>query len=541
MSYQDKLIQIDALQQKINSYGELSADVKKKINYKFRLDWNYYSNSMEGNTLTMDETRSVMVGNLTVGGKPIKDVLEMKGHDEVIAEILKIGKGEVRLSEKRIKDIHNGIMHEEDAEKKKNIGKWKTEPNYIFNYKNEKFEFAPPAEVPEKMHELLNKTNAAIDAITQHKKDAPHPVTVALQFHLDYVIIHPFYDGNGRTARILTNLLLIAFGYPPFWVKTNERGIYNQYIGDIQGYGGDSSLFFDFTAGLIIRSQQLVLDAVEGKNIDESEDLDKRINIFERELESIDTGDDLQEQFNKEVFLKIYDGWLSALIIGLINKIQKFDKFFAKPSHYINVLTGAIDKINGGRHISLYFDGKSSDKISIKLRSLLSEAMISADTTINIEALYGAFKKGTLKNPFGCRYNVEIIFEFLKYEIYRKKFIPGLDNRAFLGEEMKITLMNNPEIRIAHFDAKGALYGTIEKREDGKLYGKGGGNPEILVSYSREDILEGKVTSIGTERFVEPRLLHKPLTPSEIETLCNEFGNTIFSHIEYHAKSIMNK
>ena len=65
-----------------------------------------------------------MVGNLTVGGKPIKDVLEIKGHDEVIADILKIGKGELRLSEKRIKEIHKGIMYEEDKEKEKKIGIW---------------------------------------------------------------------------------------------------------------------------------------------------------------------------------------------------------------------------------------------------------------------------------------------------------------------------------------------------------------------------------------------------------------------------------
>ena len=216
MSYIEKRKEIDELQQKINLLGELNPDVKKKINYKFRLDWNYYSNSMEGNTLTMDETRSVMVGNLTVGGKPIKDVLEMKGHDEVIAEILRIGKGEVRLSEARIRELHKGIMHEEDEAKKKKIGIWKTEPNYIYNYKQERFDFALPAEVSSLMHDLLNKTNAAIDAIVQQKKDAPHPIDVALQFHLQYVVIHPFYDGNGRTARILTNLLLISFGYPPF-------------------------------------------------------------------------------------------------------------------------------------------------------------------------------------------------------------------------------------------------------------------------------------------------------------------------------------
>jgi Fic family protein len=288
MSYLEKRNQIDFLQKRIDDYGELSDEVKKKINYKFRLDWNYYSNSMEGNTLTMDETRSVMVGNLTVGGKPIKDVLEMKGHDEVISEILKIGKGELRFSEARIREIHKAIMHEEDETKKSKIGGWKTEPNYIYNYKNERFDFVLPVEVPAKMHDLLNKTNAAIDAIQQNKKDAPHPVDVALQFHLDYVIIHPFYDGNGRTARIFANLLLISFGYPPFWVKTNERSIYSQYIGDIQGYGGSAELFYEFAAGLILRSQQLVLDAIEGKDISEEDDLDKELQLLRAELKGED-------------------------------------------------------------------------------------------------------------------------------------------------------------------------------------------------------------------------------------------------------------
>ena len=114
MSYSEKRKQIDLLQQKIDAHGVLSTEVKKKINYKFRLDWNYYSNSMEGNTLTMDETRSVMVGNINIENKPIKDLLEMTGHDKVITEILRIGKGEIRLSEARIKEIHKGIMHEEN-------------------------------------------------------------------------------------------------------------------------------------------------------------------------------------------------------------------------------------------------------------------------------------------------------------------------------------------------------------------------------------------------------------------------------------------
>lgn len=333
MSYTDKKMQSDLLHNKILESGELTHDLKKKIQYKFRLDWNYYSNSMEGNTLTMDETRSVMVGNLTVGGKPFKDVIEMKGHDEIITEILKIGKGELRLSESRIKEIHKGIMHEEDEVKQSKIGKWKTEPNYIYNYKNERFDFVAPIDVPERMHDLLNKTNAAIDAIKQGKTNAPHPLDVALQFHLEYITIHPFYDGNGRTARILTNLLLILFGYPPFWVKTNERGIYNQYIGDIQGYGGKPDLFYEFVTGLIMRSQQLVLDAIEGKDLEEPDDIDKRIDILKRKLDKSDVVTDKKSISSTNEVLKKN---IFPLLQHLEEKLEKLKVLFHSTDRQIN-------------------------------------------------------------------------------------------------------------------------------------------------------------------------------------------------------------
>jgi Fic family protein len=334
MSYLEKRNEVDLLHQKINSFGELSLEVKKKINYKFRLDWNYYSNSMEGNTLTMDETRSVMVGNLTVGGKPIKDVLEMKGHDEVIANILKIGKGEIRISEAKIREIHKGIMHEEDEAKKKKIGVWKTEPNYIYNYKNERFNFTPPEEVPLRMHEVLNKTNDSIDSIHQNKKKSSHPLDIALQFHLDYVIIHPFYDGNGRTARILTNLLLISFGYPPFWIKENERATYNQYIGDIQGYGGKPDLFYEYVAGLILRSQQLVLDALDGKEIEEEDDFLKEIQLIKSKTENTELPK------SPKLIFTVFDTIRKETWPKLIETLNHFDELFtdSKTFHFVNDL-----------------------------------------------------------------------------------------------------------------------------------------------------------------------------------------------------------
>src|SRR5258708_1396194 len=265
MSFQDKLKKIEDLQEAIQRHGKLSDDVLKKINYKFRLDWNYYSNSMEGNSLTLQETRTVMIGNITVDGKPIKDIWEMKLHDDVISSIIRMGRGELNISEKRIKEIHTGIMYDEDPERSKQIEQWKKMPNYLHNYKKERFDFAAPQEVPERMHKLIDWLNAQKEKIQRGAKDALHPVFLAFKFHLDYITIHPFYDGNGRTSRILSNIILISYGYPPIYVKTDERSIYYQYLADIQGYGGEPDLFYEFMAGLLIRSQELILNAIEGK------------------------------------------------------------------------------------------------------------------------------------------------------------------------------------------------------------------------------------------------------------------------------------
>jgi Fic family protein len=263
MNYQDLKETIDTIKAKVDGLGTLTIDQKKRINYIFRLEWNYNSNSMEGNTLTIEETRSVMVGNITVNNKSLKDILEIQGHDQVVSEILNIGKGNLRISEKRICDIHKAIMYNPDKDDEKSmIGRWKQVPNMIYNPKGERFDFVLPEEVPERIHSLLNKTNAAIDAIINNKKNAPHPIDVALNFHLEYLNIHPFYDGNGRTARILTNLILISLGYAPFWINEKNKKIYYAFISDIQGYGGDKDLFFKYCAELIQHSEQLILDIV---------------------------------------------------------------------------------------------------------------------------------------------------------------------------------------------------------------------------------------------------------------------------------------
>ena len=440
MSYLEKRDQIDALKEQIESYGPISAGILNKINYKFRLDWNYYSNSMEGNTLTKTETRSVMVGNLTVGGKPIKDVLEMKGHNDVIEEILKVGRGQARLSEKRICDIHKGIMHEEDKNESTKIGKWKEKPNYLINYKNEKFDFIAPIDVPQRMHALIDKTNAAIDSIQAHKKNHPHPVDVALQFHLDYVLIHPFYDGNGRTARILTNLLLISFGYPPFWVKEAERSVYNQYIADIQGYGGKPDLFFEFVADLILRSQKIIVDAIEGRSIDEADDLDKRVAMLDRLMEGMD--EEIQVTFNQEVLDQMIPQLAEPLIKSLHQKATKVSSLFSHTE-----LSYQLDG-NGWSSQSLEFLHHKM-KNDLPIRALIHD--------INFEIRFHKLKKLGVK-AFDERVNLHIKFDTHKYQITadpgdikRERLyhqIPSEDQFNEIASEIIDALMSRIEGRV---------------------------------------------------------------------------------------------
>lgn len=315
MSLKDLIKHIDELQAQIQAHGKLDTETLKRINYKFRLDWNYNSNVMEGNSLTKRETRTIMIGNITIEGKPMKDVLEMRGHNEILENILKIGKGELNLSENRIIEIHKGIMYEDDPEKKKDIGVWKKHNNYLYNYKNERVDFTPFTEVREKMHELINWLNTQKEKIAAKDKKALHPVVLAFEFHLRYVSIHPFYDGNGRTSRIFTNLILIAYGYPPIIVKLEEKEKYYQYLADIQSYGGSPDLFYEFMGGLLERSQQIVLTAIEGGDIEEPDDFDKKISLFTKRLEEHKDVVKLKKnvEIQKKLFNQVFEPFLKRL------------------------------------------------------------------------------------------------------------------------------------------------------------------------------------------------------------------------------------
>ncbi len=320
------LERIDELKEQIDAHGKMSDEIAKRINYKFRLDWNYYSNAMEGNSLTKNETKQLMMDNLTVSGKPFKDIYEMRGHDDQVIEILRIGKGDARISERRIKEMHKAIMHEDDPENKELIGVWKTTNNHIIKgNRGERIDFLPYEEVADAIHELLNTTNADIDAHENTKKESKSPLLIAFEFHLKYLTIHPFFDGNGRTGRLLMNLLLIRFGYQPIVLSKSSRDLYYKLLAEVQGAGADPNDFYSFLGELLIESQQLVLDAIAGKDISEDDDVDKEIMLFKQKLPSSPVDLKVKDDY---IIVQVFKNSIRPLFELFLKKHNQFDDLF---------------------------------------------------------------------------------------------------------------------------------------------------------------------------------------------------------------------
>lgn len=402
MQYRELLDKIDKNQEKIASFGKFDDAILKKINYKLRLDWNYYSNRMEGGTLTKAETRSVMVGNIDIKGKPLKDVVEMNGHDKMVLEVLKMSKGELRIAERRIKEIHKAIMYEEDAEKALQIGKWKTDANEIINYKGEKISFTQPAEVADELHKLIDRANAELDKFYANKP-SKHPIEIAAQFHIDFVSVHPFYDGNGRTSRILTNILLMACGYPAIIIKEEQKDGYHKILGDIQAYGGKENLFYEFIANRVLETQQLVLGALEGKEIDELDDVDKEIQLFKNQLAAKEVVGIVKK--SNKLIAGIYLKHLKLIFDHLYNKHLTLDELFTE-----NKYNRSINNSHPTNHL------ENLDYIEEQFRILLGEDPKKSSfyekeiNSIGIGIHHIGFLKDNM-NIFDVHFNVYVKFD----------------------------------------------------------------------------------------------------------------------------------
>ena len=192
------------------------------------LELTYTSNAIEGNTLSAAETTLVIEHGITIGGKPLKDHLEALDHFDALHYVRDLARDITSLSEGDIRNLHRLVMQRSNPEI---AGRYADQGRFVVTDSG-RHAFPSPAEVPALMGDFAGWLGAAPDT----------PET-AFTAHRRLVDIHPFNDGNGRTARLLMNLVLIRGSYPPVAVRPEDRLAYISALQSAQA--GRGSADFD--------------------------------------------------------------------------------------------------------------------------------------------------------------------------------------------------------------------------------------------------------------------------------------------------------
>lgn len=235
----DKLKKIDQLKD-ILSQEYKNIHLMEKIHEQMVLDWTYNTNAIEGNRLTLRETQLILEG-ITVGGKPLREHLEVINHKYAIDELERIVTSGEPISEEQIKKLHNLVLRTIDDA---NAG----------NYRNVDVRITGAAFRPPQFYKIKDQMFEMIQWYEKNRTSI-HPIFLAAELHTRFVKIHPFIDGNGRTARLLLNFELLKNGYPPAIVKYENKERYYKAL-EIADEAGDHSPLADIICDALLETLQ---------------------------------------------------------------------------------------------------------------------------------------------------------------------------------------------------------------------------------------------------------------------------------------------
>ena len=400
------LQEVDALKKQIDDFRPLPEDIEGRVMQKLRLDWNYHSNAIEGNRLSYGETVAFLMEGITAKGKPLKDHLDIRGHNEAINFLLEIVKDTRPISEADLRSLHMMILVEPydvkaqtadglPTTKRITLGEYKTLPNHVKTATGETHYYATPEETPIKMHELMEWYN-------EISKDTDiHPVVIAALFHHKFVSIHPFDDGNGRLSRILMNLILMQKGYPPVVIKMDDRQNYYSLLN--RADNGDSWPFVEYIIESLKNSLRLYSKAADGNDIDDEDDIEKEIFLFKKEVQfSLESKKEISRK-------KLYDLCIEEilpLIAEIINKASAFDELFFDKENKLEIDYTDIKENN-----------PSMQSLFIKKQDILRPFSFFADEAYKINMLGLSIRLIKFKEEANT-FDVDelLIFSFDSYE-----------------------------------------------------------------------------------------------------------------------------
>ncbi|MEG4417838.1 Fic family protein [Microcoleus sp. LAD1_D5] len=256
MNLSEKLQQVDRLKAWLDSFRPLSPTLVAELKKLYDVRFTYHSNALEENTLTQRETALVLETGITVGGKTLREHLEVIGHRDAIDYIEMLTRSDTEIGEWEIKQIHNLIIRAiapEESGRDRQLDVKAAGTEYLY----------PP-------HYLLSGLMPEfIEWLNSDKIKSLHPLEYAAEAHLRFVSIHPFRDGNGRTGRLLMNLLLLRAGYPIVIISNQVRAAYIDAIAEAQQHGSGIhpllDLIVDAARYSLIETLQMIATASDSQ------------------------------------------------------------------------------------------------------------------------------------------------------------------------------------------------------------------------------------------------------------------------------------
>ena len=217
----------------------LNKEELKQLKEYYRIGLTYANNAIEDNSLTETETKIVLEDGITIGGKPLKDHFEAVGHSDAFDLMLKLSK-KSGFNEKDILELHRLFYRRIDE---KNAGKYRKVRVFITG---SAFNVPPPSKIKALMNEFIHERNML--------KKNNHPVVYAALVHKQFVMIHPFIDGNGRTARLLMNLVLLQ---EKFQIAIIPPVLRNEYISALEKcHNNNDKDFIKLIINAVLESQR---------------------------------------------------------------------------------------------------------------------------------------------------------------------------------------------------------------------------------------------------------------------------------------------
>jgi Fic family protein len=365
MNLSSTIKQIDSLKKEADALKSVKPEFEQKFWDKYRLEFNYNSNHIEGNTLTYGHTQLLLLFDKVVGDYTLRELEEMKAHDVALRFVKEAALDPQHiLTEKFIKEINQTILVRqyfkeaitEDGQPTRRLiepGQYKKHSNSVRLENGEIFHYASPEETPAQMGDFIEWVRK------EEESKELHPVQLAARVHYRFVRIHPFDDSNGRTSRLLMNYFLMRYGYAPLVIESADKKNYLTALN--RADVGDIEAFVNYISDQSLRWQQLYTRAAKGKTIEEYNDVYKEIELLKHK---IDYTTQPERIFSNQTLKIVYSKSLQPFLIQVFDKLSTFDNYFLrKEIHFSGLGNGIIKTV---QHDFTKFVNRLSDDPNIK-------------------------------------------------------------------------------------------------------------------------------------------------------------------------------